>query len=141
MSKLNFKLSDSQKYDYLWSLLNENYNEENGWIIDYTITEVYDDYALAYNYAEAKFERIYYVKNDENEEVSITERLPIYIMDITENEKNTIETLRSLNGGSYDLVNETLEHAEEYKTNCEEFSIKIEELNGEISTLTTERDT
>ena len=140
MSKLNFKLSDAQKHDYLWSLLNQNYNEENGWIIDYTITEVYDDYALAYNYAEAKFERVYYTKDDENDEISINEKMPVYIMDLSEKEKDTVETLRALNGGSYELVDETLEHAAEYKENSENFGLKIEELNNTIATLTTERD-
>lgn len=125
---------------YLWSLLNQNYNEENGWVIDYTITEVYDDYALAYNYAEAKFERVYYTKDNENDEISINEKMPVYIMDLSEKEKDTVETLRALNGGSYELVNETLEHAAEYKENSENFGLKIEELNNTITTLTTERD-
>ena len=33
--KINFKLSDSQKHDYIWSLLNTEYNEEGGWIVSY----------------------------------------------------------------------------------------------------------
>ena len=140
MSKLLFKLSDAQKHDCLWSLLNVHYNEEGGWEIDYAITDVYDDYALAYNYAEARFERIYYTKNDENDEVSLGEIMPVYIMDLSEREKDTVETLRSLNGGSYELVNETLEHAAEYQLNNENLSIKIEELNTTISTLNTEKD-
>lgn len=140
MSKLNFKLSDAQKHDCLWTLLNTNYNEENGWVINYTITEVYDEYALAFNYEESKYERVYYTKNDENNEVSIAEIMPVYIMDITEKERNTIETLRALNGGTYDLVNDVLENAAENAVNVENFSIKITELNGDIATLTTERD-
>ena len=61
-------------------------------------------------------------------------------MDLSEKEKDTVETLRALNGGSYELVDETLEHAAEYKENSENFGLKIEELNNTIATLTTERD-
>lgn len=43
MPKLMFKLSDNQKFDFLWSLLNSNYNEENGWIVDYSICDIYDE--------------------------------------------------------------------------------------------------
>ena len=31
----------------------------------------------------------------------------VYIMDVTEKEKATLDTLRQLNGGSYELVDET----------------------------------
>lgn len=62
MPQMNFKLSDSQKFDALWSLLNPNYTEEGNWTIDYAICDVYDEYALAYSYENAQYERIYYTK-------------------------------------------------------------------------------
>lgn len=40
MPQMNFKLSDSQKFDALWSLLNPNYTEEGNWTIDYAICDV-----------------------------------------------------------------------------------------------------
>lgn len=139
MHKLNFKLSDSQKYDALWSLLNERYNEEGEWTISYTVTDVYDDYALAFNYEEMTYERIYYKKDDENESISIVEKKKVYVMDITENERNTIDTLRQLNGGTYELVSEVLENAEQIAQKNSEFSAKIEELEQANATLTTDK--
>ena len=43
--KLNFKLSDSEKHNAIWNLINPNYNEEGGWTIEYAICDIYDDYA------------------------------------------------------------------------------------------------
>lgn len=136
--KINFKLSDSQKHDYIWSLLNTEYNEEGGWIVSYAICDIYDEYALVYEYATGKYERVYYKKDDETDSLELTDRVEVFVMDITESEKNTIETLRKLNGDTYELVNENLENAEENANKCVEFSTKIEELNETISTLNTE---
>lgn len=136
--KINFKLSDSQKHDYLWTLLNTEYNEESGWMVTYAISDIYDEYAIAYSYVTGEFERVYYKKDDETDSLEITERMKVYIVDVTEQEKATLDTLRKLNGDTYELVNENLEKAEENAANCVEFSTKIEELNGTISTLNTE---
>ena len=132
--KINFKLSDSQKHDYIWSLLNTEYNEEGGWIVSYAICDIYDEYALVYEYATGKYERVYYKKDDETDSLELTDRVEVFVMDITESEKNTVETLRKLNGDTYELVNENLENAEENANKCVEFSTKIEELNETIST-------
>lgn len=136
--KLNFKLSDSQKFEYLWQLLNTEYNEECGWVVSYTICDVFDSYALAFNYESGSYERVYYTKNDENDSVELGERVKVYVVDVTENEKSTLDTLRQLNGGNYELVNENLTNAEKNAEDCKNFSIKIEELNNTISTLNTE---
>ena len=69
MAKINFKLSDSEKANALWMLLNSNYNEENEWRVDYSILDVYDDYALVYEYETESYSRIYYTKNDEEDSV------------------------------------------------------------------------
>lgn len=58
----NFKLSDNQKFEALWILLNPEYNSESEWTITYTISDIYDDYALAFNYETGNYERIYYAK-------------------------------------------------------------------------------
>jgi len=138
MFKLNFKLSDDQKFNCIWSLLNEEYNEEGNWTVTYSISAVYDDYALAFNYSTGNFERVYYVKNDENDSLELGEKVVVYIIDVTENEKNTIDTLRHLNGETYDLVSDNLQNAEKNANDCAEFSTKIEELNNANSTLQTE---
>ena len=135
---IKFKLSDSQKHDAIWTLLNPNFNEEGDWVIDYALYEIYDDYALAYCYETGCHERIYYKKDDETDMVELGDRVQVYIVDVTESEKNTLDTLRKLNGDTYELVNENLTNAEENANNCVELGTKIEELNTTIATLNTE---
>lgn len=136
--EINFKLSDSQKYNAIWTLLNPEYNEEGGWTCSYAVNEVYDDYALAYNFEEGCYERVYYTKDDATDSLSIDNKVKVFIVDVTAEEKNTLDTLRVLNGDTYELVNENLTNAEKNATDCAEFSTKIEELNSTIATLNTE---
>ena len=138
--KINFKLSDSQKYDAIWTLLNPEYNEEGGWTCSYAISEVYDDYALAYNLEENCYERVYYTKDDSIDSVTIDKKVKVFVVDVTAEEKSTLDTLRTLNGDTYELVNENLTNAEKNATDCAEFSTKIEELNNTIATLNTEAE-
>lgn len=139
MPQMNFKLSDSQKFDALWSLLNPNYTEEGNWTIDYAICDVYDEYALAYSYENAQYERVYYTKNDETDSVALGEKVCVYVVDVTEKEKTTLDTLRDLNGGTYELVNENLEHAQENAEKISGFELKVTELENNIATLNTEK--
>lgn len=140
--KINFKLSDSEKHDAIWSLINPNYNEEGGWTVEYAICDIYDDYALAYNYAEASYERIYYTKNDETNEVSISEKKKVFVIDVTESEMNALNTIRTLNGGTYEKAEEIYSQASkvsELEEQNSTYAQKIEELNENISTLETEK--
>ena len=136
--EINFKLSDSQKYSAIWTLLNPEYNEEGNWTSSYTVCDVYDEYAIAYNYAEGCYERVYYTKDDSTDSLSLGERQKVFIVDVTAEEKETLDSLKSLNGDTYELVNENLANAEKNATDCAEFSTKIEELNSTIATLNTE---
>lgn len=140
MSKINFKLSDDQKFSAIWTLLNPNYNEEGGWTCEYSVCAIYDEYALAVCLESGQYERVYYTKNDEDDSVVLGERIQVYVIDITEKEKDTIETLRQLNGDTYELVNENLIKAEENAQACEEYSSKIDEMTETISTLSTEAE-
>ena len=140
MSKINFKLSDDQKYSAIWSLLNPNYNEEGDWTCEYSICAIYDEYALVVHLEDGQYERVNYTKNDEDDSVVLGERTKVYIIDVTEKEKETIETLRQLNGGTYDLVNENLTNAENNARVCEEQSSKIDEMTQTIATLNTEAE-
>ena len=140
MPKLNFKLSDDQKFQAIWSLLNTEYNEEGNWTVTYGISAVYDDYALVVNYEAGEYYRAYYSKNDENDMVELGDMVKCYIIDVTESEKNTLDTLRVLNGNTYELVSDVLTNAQDNSEKVSEFSSKIEELNNSISTLETERD-
>ena len=140
--KLNFKLSDSEKHNAIWNLINPNYNEEGGWTIEYAICDIYDDYALAYNYAEASYERIYYTKNDETNEVSISEKKKVFVIDVTESEMNALNTIRTLNGDTYEKADEVYSQASkvsELEEQNSTYAQKIEELNENISTLETEK--
>ena len=141
MTKLNFKLSDSQKHDAIWVLLNDKYTEESNWEITYTICDIYDDYALAYNYETGSYERVYYTKNDETDSIELGARKKCYVIDITEEEKTALEALRAFNGGTYEKIDENIQEINTIKQQNSEFSTKIEELNNTVSTLTTERDT
>ena len=140
MSQINFKLSDDQKYRALWMLLNPNYCEEGNWTCEYSICEVFDEYALVVSLETGNYERVYYVKNDELDSVELGDRVQVYVIDVTENENNTLDTLRKLNGDTYELVSEVLEQAESNADKVSEFSTKIEELEQRVTTLTIERD-
>ena len=164
MPTITFKVSDNQKYNFLWTLLNPNYNEENNWAVEYGICDIYDEYAIVRNYAEGKFERVYYTKNDETDSLEITNKEDCYIVDVNEAEKNALKNLHTSNGGTYECVdtnyvsaasleeannslttaNATIEELNGNITTLTEqnskFSTKIEELTNENSTLSTERD-
>lgn len=156
MHETIYKLSDRAKEEALWALLNSHYNEEDGWVMNYGIMEVYDNYCVARNYAEGIYERIYYTKEEDN--VTITSKEKCYIMDVSEVEKNVIEHIQTLNGGTYEKADEVYESVatltEEkdaavqaktdleatYATEKSEFEQKITECETEICTLKTERD-
>ena len=141
MTKLNFKLSDSQKHDAIWVLLNDKYTEESNWEITYTILDIYDDYALVYSYEAGSYERVYYTKNDETDSIELGARKKCYVIDVTEEEKTALDALRAFNGGTYEKIDENIQEIDTIKQQNSEFSTKIEELNNTVSTLTTERDT
>ena len=140
MPSVTFKVSDDQKYSFLWNLLNPNCNEAGGYVVDYAICDVYDDYAIAFNYSEGIYERVYYTKDDTTDSVSIDKKERCYILDVTESEKKALDALRVMNGESFELVDEKFGEIEGLNTKISESDAKIEELNNTISTLTTERD-
>ena len=140
MPVINFKLSDDAKFQAIWALLNPEFNEEGNWTITYGVSAVYDDYALVINYETGEFNRAYYTKNDENDMVELGEIIKCYVLDVTESEKQTLDTLRALNGGTYELVSDVLVNAQENLDKNSEFSTKIDELNETIVTLNTEKD-
>lgn len=166
---LNYKLSDNAKFNAIWSLLNVNFSEENNWLVEYDICEIYDEYAVVRNYSEGIFERVYYTKNDETDSVELGDRVRCYIMDVSEGEKAALDALHSLNNNTYEKVDETYSNAlaeveaktgelnaanealeaktaefdaltETYNTEKSANETKIGELNESIATLTTERD-
>lgn len=140
MENINFKLSDRQKHDAIWKLLNSNYNEENNWEVTYAICDIYDDYAIAYNYETGNYERVYYDKDDGTDSLALGQKKKCYIVDVTEEEKTALDTLQKLNGGTYKKVDEEFSKISALEEENSNFEHKIEELNSTISTLETERD-
>lgn len=140
MPSINFKLSDNQKHNAIWSLLNPNYSEEGNWEVAYSICDIYDDYAVAYSYETGTFERVYYKKDDSTDSLELGARKKCYIVDVTEEEKNALATIQALNGGTYSKADEVFTKAEKLEEKISDFEQKITEKDGIISTLTTERD-
>lgn len=149
MEQINFKVSDSQKLQFLFNLLNPSYNADGGWMIEYSICEVYDEYAIAFNLSEGGYERIFYLKNDETDSLEITNKEKCYIIDVNQQEKEALTRIKGesnyeqlvenyeTNIATIDSLNSTINGLSEKNS---EYSTKIEELNNSISTLTTERD-
>lgn len=135
--KVNFKLSDGDKYEQIFDLLNTNFNEEGNWTVTYGIGEIYDDYALVYNLETKEVFRAYYQKGEDT--VTLGDMKKIYIIDVTEEEKVTVDTLRRLNGETYEKVEPVLENAKENFEKISELEGKKVELENSVSTLNTEK--
>ena len=140
-TEIIFKISDDQKFNYIWNLLNPNCNEQSGWVIDYSVCDIYDEYAIAFNYATGNYERVYYKKDDENDSLEITNKEICYIVDVSEAEKEALKNLKVANNNTYEAVDTKFATIAELEEKNSENDIKINDLNTEIATLTTERDT
>lgn len=149
-NQMEFKLSDNQKYNMIWTLLNPNFNEEGGWALQYAVCDVYEGYAVAFNMENQGYERAYYTKNDETDSLSIDKMEACYIVDINEEEKRALQVLHEMNEGTYEKIDEKMtslneevtslnETVDSLKEENENFSQKIEEQNGQISTLEQEK--
>ena len=96
--ELNFKLSDREKRNAIFELLNPNFCEEGNWEINYEICEIYDEYALIYN---GEYFRCYYTKNDEDNSLVLGDIQKTYVMDISEAEHAALVAIRAANGGVF----------------------------------------
>ena len=134
MKIIDFQLSDDEKRSMIWSLLNPEAETEG---IRYWLNDVYDKYCLAYDISENQYYRVYYTKDDETDSVSLGEKVAVWIVDVTESELTALQTIKALNNGTYEKLDETFTNL---NTEIEENSAKIEELSGSIATLTSERD-
>ena len=134
---MNFKLSDNQKYNMLWTLLNPRFNEENGYIMDYAVYDVYDSYAVVFKFETNGYERAYYTKNDETDSLSIDKVENCYIVDVNEEEKHALDILHAMNNGTYEKLDEVVTNLQ---TEVENFNSKIEENNSTITTLQQDKE-
>ena len=137
MHNITFKLSDNQKYDAIWDLLNTEYNEENGWVVTYMLCEIYDDYALAYNLDSGEYERVYYIKDEDS--VTINKKKKCYVIDVTEEEKVALDNLRKFNNDTYENIdttfNKVTQELQQANDTISEFTGKFETLNTELNSL------
>ena len=156
---INFKLSDSEKHMAIWSLLNTNFTEEGNYEIQYDILDIYDDYALVYDYDSRSYYRVKYSKDNENNEVSLGERERTYVMDVSESELNSLKAIKALNGDTYEKIDEVFSNKigevetltatiadkdsaiEELNGKVGEFETTVGELSTKVDTLTTEKAT
>lgn len=155
MDKLNFKLSDGAKYEALWALLNPNCTPEGNWVVDYSVCEVYDSYAIAFNLNEKKYIRAYYTKDDNTDSVKIDKTEDCFIVDVNSEEKTALDTLQTLKGtysaavtefNEISTAKETAEsnlqaEKENFSKVEEKLNTKISECEEEINTLKAERET
>lgn len=138
MPNVCFKLSDNEKADAIFQLLNPNYNEEGNWELNCLLCEVYDDYALIYDLKHKEYQRVAYTKDDKEDSVVLGDRKKYYIVDITEEEKIALDALHAMNGSTFEHLDEKVSNLEQEKANFEQ---KNEELNNSIATLITEKAT
>ena len=129
---MNFKLSDNQKYNMLWTLLNPRFNEENEYIMDYAVCDVYDEYAVVFKFETGEYERAYYTKNDETDSLSIDKMETCYIIDVNADEKRALDVLHAMNGSTYEKIDEVVSGLQ---SEVEEFNSKKEENDSTIATL------
>lgn len=126
MDKTLFRLSDNEKADILFDLINPNYNEEGNWELNGIITDVYDDYALYVN--KAGYHRVYYTKDGDN--ITLGEIIDVKITDVTASEYSALEAMKAISG--------TYEAAQEAYTALEG---KVNELEKEKTAFEAEKET
>lgn len=130
LNAIIFKLSDSQKANKIFLALNA---EE--W--KYYVHEVYDDYAIVYDYEAESFGRVFYEKDDEAETVTLTSDVEVmYAEFLTETERDTLNVLRDLRI-TYEAAAEDFENMQK---ELEESAQKIEESTLAFSTLSQEKE-
>lgn len=154
-NKFLFKLSDSEKADKMFSLLNPAYNEEGDWHLDYCVCDVYDAYAIVYNRTEEQYERAYYTKDDETDSLTIDKFEKCFILDVSESELAALKALQAMNNGTYEKIDEVFEPKKiEYENTISTLKAEsqsneaalntlqnsVEELNEKISSLTQENE-
>ena len=131
MDKTLFRLSDNEKANILFDLINPNFNEEGNWELNGFVTDVYDDYALYVN--KTGYHRAYYTKDGDN--ITLGEIIDVKITDVTASEYSALEAMKAISG--------TYEAAQEAYTTLKGKVSELEEektaFEAEKETLTTEK--
>jgi predicted nucleic acid-binding Zn-ribbon protein len=133
MDKTLFRISDSEKADILFDLINPNFNEEGGWVLNGFITEVYDDYALCVN--KDGYFRTYYTKDGDN--ITIGDTVSVKIVDVTATEYSALEAMKSI-GGTYEAAQTAYTEATEKVTSLETAAAEFETEKNALETKISE---
>lgn len=160
MFSVAFKLSDDDKRRAIFKSLNPNCNEQGGWVMNYEIINVYDEYAVAYSYEEDKYYRVRYTKNEDT--VEIGDKEECFIIDVSADELAVLKTFNETHD-SYTVISDydtqvaqvaelTEVNANLSQTNAElattnenltvenqNFSTKIAEYEDTLTTLKSEK--
>ena len=135
MGEPNFELSHDQLYGVLWNLLNADYyNKENDWKVRYGVNEIYDSYAVVRDYAEQKYYKWNYTKDNENDSVALGEKEECFYVVVTEAEKQALVKYRE-SEGTYEKIEENFT---QMKADIETLTNEKEELNTKLTTVNTE---
>ena len=134
---MNFKLSDNQKYNMIWTLLNPRFNEENDYVMDYAVCDVYDEYAVVFKFEDSIYERAYYIKNDETDSLTIERTEVCYIVDVNEDEKHALDVLHAMNNNTYEKIDEVVTNLQ---NEVDSFNSKKEENEAAIATLQQDKE-
>lgn len=137
---MHFKLSDDDKYNLIWQKVNTNYNEENDWLVEYSVCSVYDDYCLIRNIENGTVERLYYTKNENDDDVILGDRVTAYIIDVTEEELGALNNIKESNNNSFVKANEIFEKGLTFDEKISEKDGILSEKEGLISTLETDKE-
>jgi hypothetical protein len=129
MDKSLFRLSDHEKANILFDLLNPNFTAEGNWECSLEILDVYDEYCVCFDVAARKYVRVYYTKDDATDSVVIGDIVDVKIVDVSETEYNALEAMKAV-GGSFEATQSAYE---ELKVEKEAFSTKIDELKAKVS--------
>lgn len=134
---MNFKLSDNQKYNMIWTLLNPRFNAENDYVMDYAVCDVYDEYAVVFKFEDSIYERAYYTKNDETDSLTIERTEVCYIVDVNEDEKHALDVLHAMNNNTYEKIDEVVTNLQ---NEVDSFNSKKEENEAAIATLQQDKE-
>ena len=130
MDKTLFRISDNEKADILFDLINPNFNEENNWQVDFFIMDVYEDYCLCASTKNREFKRFYYTKN--GDEVSLGDSADVVIVDVTPTEYAALEAMKSI-GDTFEAVttsyNDMVNEVETLKMTISDYEAQIERFN------------
>ena len=168
MSVINFQVSDKEKFETLWSMLNNEF--EGSGICKYTILEMNDTNAIVKNYETNSYELITFTVSEESGMV-INSQTPTFMLNVAETEYNSLTALKNMTGTfeaidtqfttlnnqisekdtkiteketelstlKMDNENITAEN-QTLHTKYDEAAAALGEANATIATLTTERD-